>query len=81
MASKTKKSRGMVSSASFWAYEQIKQKILQNQLDSKKSLDEKAFSQEFKISRTPIREALIMLERKGWSVGKGAGVSISVNSG
>ena len=65
MMSRTKKKRGIVSSASFWAYEQIKQKVLQNQLDSKKSLDEKGFSQEFKISRTPIREALIMLEKEG----------------
>lgn len=65
MTNKTKRGRGLVSSASFWAYQQIKQKILQNQLDSKKSLDEKIFSKEFKISRTPIREALIMLEKEG----------------
>lgn len=55
----------MASSASFWAYEQIKQRILQNQFNSQKGLDEKAFSQEFRISRTPIREALIMLEKEG----------------
>jgi len=52
-------------SASLLAYEQIKEKILQNQLDSKKPLDEKVFSKEFTTSRTPIREALIMLEREG----------------
>jgi DNA-binding GntR family transcriptional regulator len=65
MMNKTKKSRGTGYSASFWAYQQIKQRILQNQLDSRKSLDEKMFSKQFKISRTPIREALIMLEKEG----------------
>ena len=62
-----RKSRGRLldRSASLLAYEQIKGKILQNQLDSKKLLDEKIFSEELNISRTPIREALIMLEKEG----------------
>jgi len=52
-------------SASVLVYEEIKKKILQNELDSKKALDEKIFSEEFSTSRTPIREALIMLEKEG----------------
>ena len=51
-------------SATLSAYEKITKKLLSNQLDSKKSLDEKIFSKEFHMSRTPIREALIMLEKE-----------------
>jgi len=49
---------------SMLAYEVIKKKILQNELNSKRSLNEKIFSQDLKFSRTPIREAFIMLEKE-----------------
>jgi DNA-binding GntR family transcriptional regulator len=64
---KRKQNPGQIpsKSASLLVYEEIKKKILQNELDSKKPLDEKIFSKEFSTSRTPIREALIMLEREG----------------
>ena len=65
MGSKKRTDRPLSKSASLQAYEQIKKKILQNQLDSKRPLDEKVFSKEFSTSRTPVREALIMLEREG----------------
>ncbi len=64
---KPRQARGELpsKSASLLVYERIKKKILQNELDSKKPLDEKVFLEEFSTSRTPIREALIMLEREG----------------
>jgi len=47
------------------AYEKIKKKILQHQLDFGQRLKEDNFSRELSLSRTPIREALIMLEKEG----------------
>ena len=44
------------------AYELIKKKILQNELDFREKLSEAEFSSELNLSRTPIREALNMLE-------------------
>ena len=46
------------------AYEKIKTKILQNKLDLRRRLNEKQFTPELKLSRTPIREALIMLQKE-----------------
>ncbi len=65
MRSRQKAGQLSSKSASLLVYDEIKKKILQNELDSKKPLDEKIFSKEFSTSRTPIREALIMLEREG----------------
>jgi DNA-binding GntR family transcriptional regulator len=47
------------------AYEWIKTKILRNEISSRRSLNEKLLAEELKLSRTPVREALIMLEREG----------------
>ncbi|MFQ5485664.1 MAG: GntR family transcriptional regulator, partial [Desulfobacterales bacterium] len=47
------------------AYEKIKKKILHNQLDFGQQLLEDNFSSELGMSRTPVREALIMLEKEG----------------
>jgi DNA-binding GntR family transcriptional regulator len=65
MRSRQKAGQLSSKSASLLVYDEIKKKILQNELDSKKPLDEKIFSKEFSTSRTPVREALIMLEREG----------------
>jgi DNA-binding GntR family transcriptional regulator len=48
-----------------FAYEKIKKKILQNELDSEEKLVEDNLSRELNLSRTPIREALIMLQKEG----------------
>jgi DNA-binding GntR family transcriptional regulator len=56
------------------AYKNIKRKILQNELDFRQGLKEVDFSRELGLSRTPVREAFIMLEREGLlarSLGKG----------
>jgi DNA-binding GntR family transcriptional regulator len=50
---------------SVFAYEKIKKRILQNELDAEQKLVEDYFSQELNLSRTPIREALIMLQKEG----------------
>lgn len=55
----SKKSIGLI------AYEKIKKKILQHELDFRQKLREDDFSQELRLSRTPIREALIMLDKEG----------------
>lgn len=47
------------------AYKKIKKKILQHELDFREKLREDSFSRELRLSRTPIREALIMLEKEG----------------
>ncbi|MFH1059268.1 MAG: GntR family transcriptional regulator [Pseudomonadota bacterium] len=46
------------------AYEQIKKKIMQNQLDPHQSLNEIRLANELGLSRTPIREALVRLEQE-----------------
>ncbi|RJX28076.1 MAG: GntR family transcriptional regulator [Desulfarculus sp.] len=46
------------------AYEQIKKKIIHNELDPRRSLNEIQLAKELELSRTPIREALIMLEKE-----------------
>jgi len=77
MKNKKNNTRNGTKSATLLAYEQIKAQILRNELDSKKPLDEKAFSKELRTSRTPIREALIMLEKDGLvSRGEGRGFYI-----
>ena len=49
---------------SLHAYRLIKDRIIQNQIDSRQKINEIKFSKELKLSRTPIREALIMLEKE-----------------
>ncbi|MEW5911572.1 MAG: GntR family transcriptional regulator [Thermodesulfobacteriota bacterium] len=46
------------------AYEQIKKKIIHNELDPRRSLNEIQLAKELELSRTPVREALIMLEKE-----------------
>ncbi len=56
------------------AYKYIKRKILQNEIDFGQGLKEEDLSQELRLSRTPVREAFIMLEKEGLlarSLGKG----------
>jgi DNA-binding GntR family transcriptional regulator len=56
------------------AYKYIKRKILQNEIDFRQGLKEEDFSRELGLSRTPVREALIMLEKEGLlarSLGRG----------
>ncbi len=56
------------------AYNHIKRKILQNEIDFRQGLKEEDFSRELGLSRTPVREAFIMLEKEGLlarSLGKG----------
>lgn len=51
--------------ASLLAYNKIKELILQNRLEPQKNLNDERFSKQFHMSRTPVREALIMLEKDG----------------
>lgn len=46
------------------AYDKIKKMILENKLDSGKRINEKQLSEELALSRTPFREAMIMLEKE-----------------
>lgn len=50
------------------AYQEIKQAILSQKLKSGDPLNERTLAEELGISRTPIREALHLLEREGWVV-------------
>lgn len=47
------------------AYERIKEKILRNELDLREKLNDDSLSRELSLSRTPVREAFIMLEKEG----------------
>lgn len=49
--------------ACFKAYQLIKHKIIRNEFDSTGKLNEIDLSKELDLSRTPVREALIMLEK------------------
>lgn len=56
------------------AYKYIKRKILQNEIDFWQGLREEHFSRELGLSRTPVREAFIILEKEGLltrSLGRG----------
>ena len=46
------------------AYEQIKTGILENKLESGKRINEKQLSEQLGLSRTPFREAMIMLSKE-----------------
>lgn len=50
------------------AYEVIKEKIVNGEYESGKSLNERTISEEFGISRTPVREALHKLSYEGWII-------------
>ncbi len=47
-------------------YDQIKTKILQNEVETGSVLNERDLATQLNVSRTPIRDALNMLERDGW---------------
>ena len=49
----------------FRAYQLTKDKIIRNELDPRQKLSEIELAKELNISRTPVREALIMLEKDG----------------
>jgi len=49
---------------SFQAYQLIKDRIIRNKIVSRQKLNEIELSKELRLSRTPIREALIMLEKE-----------------
>ena len=48
------------------AYEALKRKIINNSLKPNEPLNERVLSEELKISKTPIREALQQLEKEGF---------------
>jgi len=47
------------------AYDLIKSKIFRNEFGSRERINDTRLAQELKMSRTPIREALIVLEKEG----------------
>ena len=57
-----------VKSYKIAAYEEIKEKIISGEFEPGKSLNERTLSEEFGISRTPIREALMKLSYEGWII-------------
>lgn len=52
-------------------YNQLKQLILTNQIKSGQILNERELADQLAVSRTPIRDALKMLEQEGWVVKEG----------
>lgn len=52
-------------------YIQLKQLILTNQIKSGQILNERELADQLAVSRTPIRDALKMLEQEGWVVKEG----------
>ncbi len=56
---------GEVQSKKIVAYDILKRRIVQNELKPGVPINENALSEEMKISKTPIREALQQLEREG----------------
>jgi len=65
MARKPQSDRDGSISRAQYSYETIKNLILCNKLDFKKKLSDSQLSEVLGLSRTPIREALIMLETEG----------------
>lgn len=57
-----------VKSHKMAAYEEIKEKIISGEFEPGKSLNERTLSEEFGISRTPVREALMKLSYEGWII-------------
>lgn len=57
-----------VKSYKMAAYEEIKEKIISGEYEPGRSLNERTLSEEFGISRTPIREALMQLSYEGWII-------------
>lgn len=57
-----------VKSYKMAAYDEIKEKIISGEYEPGKSLNERLLSEEFGISRTPIREALMKLSYEGWII-------------
>jgi DNA-binding GntR family transcriptional regulator len=69
---------GTTKSKKMIVYENLKRRIITNALQPGDPLNEGVLSKEFKISKTPIREALQQLEKKGLVEnipGKGAFIS------
>ena len=48
------------------AYQKIKAAILNEMYEPNQILNERKLAEEFQISRTPVREALKILEGEGW---------------
>lgn len=57
-----------VKSYKMAAYDEIKEKIINGEFEPGKSLNERTLSEDFGISRTPIREALMKLSYEGWII-------------
>lgn len=61
------------TSASMRAYEVLKEKILKNEFSSPQNLKENVLTEELNLSRTPIRESLIMLMKEDLLMKDGRG--------
>jgi DNA-binding GntR family transcriptional regulator len=61
-------------------YEQLKEAVYLGELKPGQHLVETALAQEFKVSRTPIREALTRLEQDGLVVRTGTGLTVRERS-
>lgn len=60
------------------AYIQLKQLIITNQIKPGQTLNERELSEQLQVSRTPIRDALKMLEKEGWILTNGKNRMVSL---
>lgn len=60
------------------AYMQLKQLIITNQIKPGQALNERELSEQLQVSRTPIRDALKMLEKEGWILINGKNRMVSL---
>ena len=60
------------------AYIQLKQLIITNQIKPGQALNERELSEQLQVSRTPIRDALKMLEKEGWILINGKNRMVSL---
>ncbi len=62
--------RGDGSGQALGVYRTLRERIIEFQLKPNERLTELQLAEEFSTSRTPIREALLKLEREGWVVNR-----------
>ncbi len=60
------------------AYMQLKELIITNQIKPGQALNERELSEQLQVSRTPIRDALKMLEKEGWILINGKNRMVSL---